>query len=122
MSSNEWPPRQKNDGGTTFRGRVRTDDFDIEAKSIDIPTVSDDQFPSSPWIGFYTYTARDGRHRMDLALEFANGRITGEGNDDIGPFVIGGRFDAATRECHWTKNYVGGHEVFYDGFREGRGI
>ncbi len=26
------------------------------------------------------------------------------------------------RECHWTKTYVGAHDVFYKGFREGKGI
>jgi hypothetical protein len=59
---------------------------------------------------------------MDLSLEFGNGIISGEGNDDLGAFVIRGRFDAGTRECHWTKTYVGGHDVFYEGFREGKGI
>ena len=84
--------------------------------------MSDDQFPSGPWRGFYIYGGNKGRHRMDLALDFGNGTITGEGNDDIGAFIIRGRFDAATRECHWTKTYVGGHDVFYTGFRDGRGI
>jgi hypothetical protein len=36
---------------------------------------------------------------MDLVLEFGNGRITGEGNDNVGPFIISGRYeDAATEE------------------------
>jgi hypothetical protein len=59
---------------------------------------------------------------MDLHLDFSQGRIAGEGTDDIGPFSIKGKFDAATRECHWTKSYVGAHDVFYRGFREGKGI
>jgi len=84
--------------------------------------VSDELFPSGPWIGFYAYCGRKDRHRMDLALDFANGIISGEGNDDLGAFVVRGRFDAATKECHWTKTYVGGHDVYYDGFREGKGI
>jgi hypothetical protein len=29
--------------------------------------------------------------------------MSGEGNDDIGPFIIAGCFDAASGECHWTK-------------------
>lgn len=28
----------------------------------------------------------------------------------------------ATKECYWTKTYVGRHDVFYKGFREGKGI
>ncbi len=59
---------------------------------------------------------------MDLQLEFSNGRLTGTGNDDIGRFMVRGRYDSATRECYWTKTYIGGHDVFYRGFREGKGI
>jgi hypothetical protein len=85
-------------------------------------TDSDANFPSGPWTGFYTYAAIPGKHRMDLALEFINGRITGEGNDPVGVFVISGKYDASTRECYWTKTYVGAHDVFYRGFREAKGI
>jgi hypothetical protein len=59
---------------------------------------------------------------MDLELSFANGVLTGHGADDIGRFLIRGRYNAATRECYWTKTYVGAHDVFYRGFREGKGI
>ena len=59
---------------------------------------------------------------MDLHLTFASGQMTGDGNDDIGPFRIKGRYDDATRECHWTKSYLGAHDVSYRGFREGKGI
>jgi len=83
--------------------------------------VSDDLFPSGPWVGFYNYQPGE-RHRMDLHLTFANGQMTGDGSDDIGRFRIKGRYDATTRECHWTKSYLGAHDVFYRGFREGKGI
>jgi hypothetical protein len=59
---------------------------------------------------------------MDLQLTFANGTMTGDGIDDVGRFFIKGRYDAASRECYWTKTYVGAHDVFYRGFREGKGI
>lgn len=59
---------------------------------------------------------------MDLHLYFASGQMTGDGNDDIGRFCIRGRYDAMSRECHWTKSYIGAHDVFYRGFREGKGI
>ena len=55
-------------------------------------------------------------------LSFANGKITGEGNDDIGVFTIKGGYDEVTRECHWIKTYAGSHDVHYRGFREGKGI
>jgi hypothetical protein len=83
--------------------------------------VNEPLFPSGPWTGFYNYFPGE-RHRMDLALTFANGAMSGDGTDDIGRFLIKGRYDAATRECYWTKAYVGAHDVFYRGFREGKGI
>jgi hypothetical protein len=59
---------------------------------------------------------------MQLHLTFANGVISGDGNDDIGRFLIKGRYDCQVSECYWTKTYVGSHDVFYRGFREGKGI
>ena len=59
---------------------------------------------------------------MDLQLEFSNGTMTGEGNDDVGPFLVKGRYDTQNLECYWTKTYVGAHDVYYRGFREGKGI
>src|SRR5262249_53943707 len=59
---------------------------------------------------------------MDLQLTFANGNLNGDGGDDIGPFLIRGRYDAKELECRWTKTYLGGHDVYYRGFREGKGI
>ena len=59
---------------------------------------------------------------MDLQLTFSQGVVTGDGNDDVGPFLIKGRYDPASLECHWTKTYLGSHDVFYRGFREGKGI
>ena len=83
--------------------------------------MSDDLFPSGPWTGFYNFRPGD-RHRMDMQLTFGNGLMAGEGNDDVGRFLIKGRYDTVTRECHWTKTYLGAHDVFYRGFREGKGI
>jgi hypothetical protein len=83
--------------------------------------MSEELFPSGPWTGFYNYRPGD-RHRMSLDLTFANGTMTGEGNDDIGRFLIKGKYETVTRECHWTKSYLGAHDVFYRGFREGKGI
>jgi hypothetical protein len=83
--------------------------------------MNESLFPSGPWTGFYNYRPGD-RHRMDLHLNFARGNMSGDGADDIGRFLIKGRYDAATLECHWTKSYLGAHDVFYKGFREGKGI
>ncbi|HWH70534.1 MAG TPA: hypothetical protein VNT26_14195 [Candidatus Sulfotelmatobacter sp.] len=83
--------------------------------------MSDSLFPSGPWTGFYNYYPGD-RHRMDLHLSFAMGRISGHGSDDIGRFTIKGHYETASGECYWTKTYLGAHDVFYRGFREGKGI
>src|ERR1019366_2710519 len=48
--------------------------------------------------------------------------MSGDGVNDVGRFLIKGRYDAASRECYWTKSYLGAHDVFYRGFREGKGI
>lgn len=59
---------------------------------------------------------------MDLMLSFADGRITGDGADTVGLFIISGSYDEAGGECDWIKGYVGAHDVVYRGFREGKGI
>lgn len=80
-------------------------------------------YPSGPWTGFFTYSFLANRKfRMDLLLTFANGIVTGEGNDSVGPFILKGRYDDPPGECYWTKTYVGAHDVYYRGFREGKGI
>jgi hypothetical protein len=83
--------------------------------------VSDELYPSGPWVGFYNYQPGE-RHQMQLHLTFANGKISGDGNDDIGRFLIKGRYDSQSAESYWTKSYLGSHDVFYRGFREGKGI
>ena len=82
----------------------------------------DNLFPSGPWTGFYNYSGPEDRHRMDLRLRFASGRLSGDGTDDIGPFLVQGGYDTAKREAWWTKTYLGAHSVSYHGFRDGVGI
>jgi len=84
--------------------------------------MSDNDFPSGPWTGFFTYASVPGKWRTDVSFTFGHGRVTGEGNDSVGPFIIAGGYDAGSKECHWTKTYVGAHDVFYQGFREDKGI
>ena len=60
---------------------------------------------------------------MKLGLSFTlDGRISGEGIDDIAPFTIRGTFDPATNAADWTKSYVGAHSVEYRGLYDGRTI
>jgi len=83
--------------------------------------VSENLFPSGPWVGFYNYAPKD-KHRMELDLTFADGKLSGDGLDDLGRFTVKGQYSASTLECGWTKTYRGAHSVRYRGFREGKGI
>jgi hypothetical protein len=84
--------------------------------------MDNELFPSGPWTGFYNYTGPEDRHRMDLHLAFTEGRMSGDGIDEVGRFLIAGRYDVQNRECWWTKTYPGSHDVSYRGFAEGNGI
>lgn len=59
--------------------------------------------------------------RLHLMFE-ADGRIKGEGIDDIARFEIDGIFDPTISSASWTKAYVGMHRVEYSGLYCGRTI
>jgi hypothetical protein len=80
----------------------------------------DDSLPSARWIGFYVYTRNQVRHRMDLQLTFKEGRLSGTGGDDVGPFLIAGRVHE-DRRVNWVKTYRT-HEVLYAGHADHNGI
>jgi hypothetical protein len=83
---------------------------------------TDPRFPSGPWTGFFLQKLVPGRHLMELRLTFRQGVMTGEGRDWVGKFVVKGRYQITDGRCHWTKRYLGKHDVFYRGFNEGKGI
>ena len=83
---------------------------------------TDPRFPSGPWTGFFLDRRMRGRQKMELRLTFAHGSLTGDGRDRVGQFVIHGRYAVKDGHCHWTKRYLGAHDVFYRGFNEGKGI
>lgn len=79
--------------------------------------------PSGPWTCYYLYGREEIRHRMNLHLAFtADGRIEGEGIDDIARFIIDGSFDPITSAANWTKAYVVKHCVKYSGLYSGKTI
>ena len=39
----------------------------------------------------------------------------------IGPFLIRGKYNIDDGKCHWSKRYVGKHDVAYQGYNEGKG-
>ena len=53
---------------------------------------------------------------MRMVLTFAfDGRISGEGIDDVAPFTVSGAFYGPTNQASWTKSYIGMHSVEYRG-------
>jgi hypothetical protein len=79
--------------------------------------------PSGRWSGYYLYAHEASKHRMRLGLTFTlDGKIRGEGIDDVAPFTIHGSFDAAVNEANWTKSYIGMHSVEYRGLYDQRTI
>ena len=70
----------------------------------------------------FTITAAAPAHIEWSRFEFHDHSVTGDGNDDIGRLFVIGRLDYTSGECHWTKTYIGAHDVYYRGFREGKGI
>jgi hypothetical protein len=80
---------------------------------------TDERFPSGPWIGFYQQGGLQSRQR--LGLEFKNGRITDEGRDPAGHFLVSGTYQAEAGKCSLRKTYPT-HTVEYDGNAEGDGI
>lgn len=83
---------------------------------------SDPRFPSGRWTGFFLQKELPGKHMMELVLSFSQGILKGEGRDRVGQFIFTGRYTVADGKCHWTKRYLGRHDVFYQGFNEGKGI
>src|SRR5437016_4156182 len=86
------------------------------------PLETDPRFPSGPWTGFFLQKELPGRHMMVLHLTFSHGELTGEGRDIVGKFIMRGRYSVQDGKCHWTKRYLGKHDVYYQGFNEGKGI
>lgn len=83
---------------------------------------TDPRYPSGPWTGFFLQRNLPGKHRMELRLTFRQGDMSGEGRDWVGDFIIRGKYDKNDGRCHWSKRYLGKHDVFYQGFNEGKGI
>jgi hypothetical protein len=86
------------------------------------PLETDPRFPSGPWVGFFLQREFPGRHLMELRLTFHAGQLKGEGRDWVGRFTLRGRYDLADGKCHWNKRYQGRHDIFYQGYNEGKGI
>ena len=86
------------------------------------PAETDPRFPSGKWAGYFLQRTHPGRSMMELELTFRNGSLTGAGRDWVGRFIVRGRYSTDDGNCYWTKRYLGQHDVFYQGYNEGKGI
>jgi len=87
----------------------------------DVPTSeTDDRFPSGTWVGYFIQW--NSRSRTELDLFFKDGLISGAGADWVGEFIVKGRYQIDDGKCWWTKRYLKGHDVAYQGYAEGKGI
>jgi hypothetical protein len=84
--------------------------------------MTDADFPSGAWTGFFLQRMLPGRHQTDMRLTFENGRMRGRGRDWVGEFTVDGEYDPVDSTCRWTKHYLGKHDVAYRGVNEGQGI
>ena len=83
---------------------------------------TDTRLPSGEWNGFYIENYRAGKGWMHLYLTFEDGQIHGEGTDYVGPWVAKGSYDLDSGRCNWVKEYVGRHDVQYEGTISDKGI
>ncbi len=92
-------------------------------RETSIIAEDDPMYPSGPWVGFFNYGPGGARFRQEMDLTFRNRRLAGDGFDgELGAFVIRGGFDPGRQKVWWTKTYPASHDVWYQGFREGKGI
>lgn len=57
---------------------------------------------------------------MHLYLQFEDGKIQGEGTDYVGPWKLSGTYD--DQRAQWVKQYLGQHQVVYQGLVGEQGI
>ena len=79
-------------------------------------------FPSGEWEGFYHCDFSSARHRMDCLLTFCERIVAGCGSDDAGAFRWDGIYHTDACTCTITKQYMGRHQVRYDGHADENGI
>ena len=78
-------------------------------------------FPSGVWRGFWEQQ-ECGRQPMEaFELHFRGGLATGHGRDVVGRFTFHGEYDEKTGRVTLVKQYLGRHQVVYDGRPDGEG-
>ncbi|HVK16909.1 MAG TPA: hypothetical protein VM533_08160 [Fimbriiglobus sp.] len=77
--------------------------------------------PSGVWRGFWEQEGY-GRQPMEaFELHFRGELATGHGRDVVGRFTFHGEFDEKSGRVMLIKQYLGRHQVLYDGRPDGEG-
>lgn len=71
----------------------------------------------SNWRGYWLHEGQKGPMDIDEFIIEAcpNGRVLGKGKDMVGEFTFEGTFDPSNRSCTFVKQYIGQHQIFYQG-------
>ena len=78
-------------------------------------------YPSGRWDGFWEQPAFGRQAMTPFFLRFEDGTVAGEGKDIIGKFAFTGRYESATGAVRLVKQYLGKHQVAYEGRPDGEG-
>lgn len=78
-------------------------------------------YPSGDWEGFWEDAAYGRQPMSAFRLNFDGSAVTGHGIDVIGGFTITGDFEPGTGRVRFVKQYLGKHQVVYDGRPDGEG-
>jgi len=78
-------------------------------------------FPSGVWRGFWEQEGYGRQPMQDFHLHFRDGLVSGHGIDIVGRFTFHGEFNQKTGVVQLMKQYIGQHQVEYDGRPDGEG-
>lgn len=78
-------------------------------------------YPSGVWRGFWEQSHYGRQPMKEFHLTFRDGAIGGRGVDVVGHFVLSGDFDPNTGRVRMVKQYLGKHQVLYEGGPDGEG-
>jgi hypothetical protein len=79
-------------------------------------------FPSGVWEGFWEQKGMGRQPMEEFELHFRpDGTIDGSGVDVVGEFTFSGQANPVTGRLRMTKQYLGAHQVQYDGRPDGEG-
>lgn len=81
----------------------------VGGASTQTVTLEKDHFQNGLWSSvYYQYGTAHGPHSLTLSFDRATLKVTGQGTDDVGRFIIGGTFSLENHRLGLTKTYQRG--------------